>query len=80
MKTLVLGFFVFALCIESSGAGKGDVVEETKFVRGVEGWSISVEGKRGKTNTVPEHDKGMKRIIGGDEGDVSWYFVAPEKV
>ncbi len=74
------GLCILAFLVGSCGAGKGDVLEETNFLRGLEGWSIGVEGKKGTMKTVLEHDKGMKRIIGGDEGDVSWYFVAAPKV
>jgi hypothetical protein len=74
------GLCVLAFLVGSCGAGKGDVLEETNFLRGLEGWSIGVEGKKGKVKAELEVDKGMKRVIGGDEGDVSWYFVAPPKV
>lgn len=57
----------------------GDVMEESRFVQGVEGWKITVEGK-GAADGQPEHDRGMKRVKGGDKGDVVWYFTAPEKV
>lgn len=57
----------------------GDVLLESRFVRDVEGWSIGIEGK-GEAAGPLEHDRGMKRVKGGDSGDVSWYFVAPEKV
>jgi hypothetical protein len=74
------GILILASWIVCCDAANGDVLEETKFLRGPEGWTISVEGGKGKTKIDLEHDKGMKRIVGGEQGDVLWYFVAPAKV
>jgi hypothetical protein len=60
-------------------AATGDVVEESRFVKGAEGWTITVDGK-GAADGQAQHERGMKRIKGGDTGDVTWYFTAPEKV
>jgi hypothetical protein len=60
-------------------AASGDVVEESRFVKGAEGWTITVDGK-GAADGQAQHERGMKRIKGGDTGDVAWYFTAPEKV
>jgi len=71
------GLLLLSLVGMGSGA-PGDVVQESRFVQGVEGWAVSVEGK-GATDGALAHDRGMKRIKAGDAGNVAWYFEAPEK-
>lgn len=70
---------VLASFVAVALAATGDVVEESRFVQGLEGWSITVEGK-GAADGQAQHERGMKRIKGGDTGNVAWYFTAPQKV
>jgi len=59
-------------------AAPGDVLVESRFTRDMDGW-FSVTDKKLDSEIQLDLDRGSQRVKGGETGDVSWYYSAPEK-
>jgi alkaline phosphatase D len=62
-------------------AENGDILVESQFLRDTDGWFVTVEGGQTKLLTAlpVEFDRVSRKIKSGDQGDLAWYFSAPQK-
>jgi hypothetical protein len=68
--------------LHTAHASTGDVLLESRFLRDADGWFVTVENWNKKANLVPsalEFDRISKKIKSADQGDLPWYFTAPNK-
>ena len=76
---VIMLFLLIAPCTQ---ADTGDVLLESRFQRDSDGWFVTVENGNKKTTLVPsplQFDRETKKIKSGDQGDLPWYFTAPNK-
>lgn len=82
MRKNIFAAFLVLAGFQTAHTSTGDVLLESRFLRDADGWFVTVENGNKKTNLVPsplEFDRISKKIKSSDQGDLPWYFTAPNK-
>ena len=78
---MLAALYLLVYAFQFTEANTGDILLESHFLRDADGWFVTVEGGKTKaaTSMPVDFDRISKKIKSGDQGDVTWYFTAPNK-